>query len=94
MRATDPDRPEIVASRLTEPEAALVIQHLREAGIEAHLWGTSLAGVWGEGVPRDFMKVVVREEDADRARALLEELRLDQPVIDWDRVDVGEPEAP
>lgn len=90
--ATDPDRPQIVATRLTQPEAALVIQHLQTLGIEAHVWGASLAGVWGEGIPKELMQVVVRQEDADRSRAALEEYRRTRPDVDWDQVDVGEPE--
>jgi hypothetical protein len=72
---TDDSSPEIIASRLTEQEATILVEYLREQGIDAQPWGTHIAGIFGEGVPRECMQVVVRTSDADSARRALETFR-------------------
>jgi len=73
--STDPNSPEIVASRLSEQEAMILIECLREEGVEARPWGTYLANNYGEIAPRECMQVVVRRSDAERARCAIEKSR-------------------
>jgi hypothetical protein len=69
----DPDSPQVVASSLTEQEAAVFASHLESLGIRAHVWGAHSSAAWPE-VPRD-VQVVVRQADLTRAQAALDQLR-------------------
>ena len=66
---TDPNSPRVVASRLTETEAQLIVNHLESVGIKAKL----CAG------PRPEMtreaQVMVRLTDVDRANQALADIR-------------------
>jgi len=76
-------------------EAELLAQFLTESGVYAH--ASTLAGStnpWelGSSVP---FRIAVRREDAARAEELIREFRSrkqDPVEVDWDEVDVGEPE--
>ena len=70
---TDPDDPQVVASLLTEIEAADLAAHLESLGIRAHVWGANSTIAWPE-VPRD-VQVVVRQADLLRAREAIRQLR-------------------
>lgn len=72
---TDPSTPEIIADRLNEQEATILVGFLREQGIDAHPWGAHIAGVYGKGVPRECMQVVVRHADAAQARQAVDDFR-------------------
>jgi hypothetical protein len=71
--AVDPDDPQVVASLLTEPEAAELAAHLEALGIRAHVWGANSTIAWPE-VPRD-VQVVVRRADVLRAQEVIAQLR-------------------
>ena len=71
--AVDPNDPQVVASLLTEPEAAELAAHLEALGIRAHVWGANSTIAWPE-VPRD-VQVVVRQADLVRAREAIDQLR-------------------
>jgi len=76
-------------------EAELLAQFLTEGGVYAH--ASTLAGStnpWelGSSVP---FRIAVRREDSARADELIREFRShkqDPVEVDWDEVDVGEPE--
>jgi hypothetical protein len=86
------ESPQVVAGLLTEQEAAEIVDRLGEAGIRAHLWGTNLATAYGEGFSRNVCQVAVRQADVECAVALLAEFKRESSDIDWDAIDVGEPE--
>ena len=69
----DPNEPQVVASLLTEIEAADLAAHLEALGIRAHVWGANSTIAWPE-VPRN-VQVVVRQADLLRAQEALEQLR-------------------
>jgi hypothetical protein len=81
-----------LASVRSEFEAATMVEALRAQGIAAQHYGGGLAGFRAEAP--GFVRVVVRRQDADRARLALRALQADSIDIDWDEVDVGEPEEP
>ena len=55
----------VVASAPNEPEGALIVAQLKNAGIQAELVG-ALTSAWRVKVPGD-VKVIVLEEDAEKA---------------------------
>jgi hypothetical protein len=81
-----------LASVTSEFEAATIVEALRAQGIAAQHYGGGLAGFRAE-VP-GFVCVVVRRQDLERARLALRAIQADSIDIDWDEVDVGEPEEP
>ena len=70
---TDPDTPDTIAGHLTEFEASAIVDFLAKRGIEAHMWGTQLASVYGQVAPRDCVQIVVRQSESERARRALDE---------------------
>lgn len=90
--ADDGDGPQVVASLLNEQEATAMVNSLGEAGITAHVWGSNLAPVYGEGFTRDSCQVVVRPTDRDRAMTLLADFQRTIEPVDWDEIDIGEPD--
>jgi hypothetical protein len=70
---TDADRPQVVGSSLTEQEAAVLANHLKSLGIQAHIWGANSSLAWPE-VPHG-VQVVVRQVDITRAKAAVAQLR-------------------
>jgi hypothetical protein len=89
---TDPESPHVVASSLNEQEAAAVMEYLNSLGIKSQSLGANLTGVWGYGIPRHVIDVVVPTADAERAAAALAGFRQQQSDINWDEIDVGDPE--
>jgi hypothetical protein len=83
-----------VAETAGEFEAQTKAAILRDAGIEAVVYSNS--GAWSGYVtfsPAGIgATVLVRREDASRARAVLRETIADSVDLDWDSVDVGERE--
>lgn len=74
----------------TEFEAALVVTHLAEQGIQAEAVGGYTAGFRAQA-PGDI-KILVRAGNMEKARQILNELREPIADVDWTQVDVGEPE--
>jgi hypothetical protein len=76
-------------------EAELLAQFLTEHGVYAHaatLAGSTNPWELGSSIP---FRIAVRREDVDRGNELVREFRSrkQEPVkVDWDEVDVGEPE--
>ena len=80
---------EVIYSTPNEMEAKLIVNALADAGIEATMQGQHSAGFRAEN-PQEI-KVVVRSEDVEQARNEVARSGIEKP-IDWDSVDVGEPE--
>jgi hypothetical protein len=64
-------RTAVVAMAPTEPEAALIVGLLKNAGIQAQLLG-GLASAFRAEAPGE-VKVIVLEEDAEKAFELLQQ---------------------
>ncbi len=79
-----------LATHLSELEAASILAALKDVGIPGVVAGGTLAGAWPE-VPR-WVTIAVRRQDLARARDIVDSLRHDAAEIDWNQVDVGEPE--
>lgn len=90
--ADNAEGPQVVASLLNEQEAVAMMSYLSESGITAHVWGSNLAPVYGEGFTRNSCQVVVRPNDRDRAISLLDDFQRTTETVDWDQIDVGEPD--
>lgn len=75
----------------TEADAVLLRDALAEHGVRAVYNGAAIAGFRAE-VPA-MVRVLVAEEDLDRAKGLLAEHGLDGGEVDWSQVDVGEAEV-
>jgi hypothetical protein len=69
---TDPNAPEVVASELGDIEAAAIVEHLRDQGIEARKFSSNVTAQYTIVVP---VEVVVKHVDAERARKAIEEFR-------------------
>lgn len=93
--AHDPAEPVVLTSTRTEFEANVIAEALRAQGIESRV--VSVVGaVLGAYVPgmQDAIQVLVRAEDAQRARDALAATRSDSVDIAWDELDVGETADP
>lgn len=86
----DPDSPELLVSVPTEFEASAIVAALAEQGIEATMTGGFTAGFLAEA-PGD-VAVAVKQEDLEKAKIALVNIHKENENIDWDNVDVGEPE--
>ena len=71
-------------------EAAPILAALEEQGIRAIQVGDATAGFRAEAP--GYIQVLVAEEDASRARDVLEHVRRELSDIDWSQIEVGEPE--
>lgn len=87
----DLNNPTTLTQYCSEVEAAALLAALSESGIEGTTTGSFTTGFQAEA-PGD-VTVVVRQSDLPRAREVLAELENMKGEIDWDSVDVGEPEA-
>lgn len=77
-----------------EAVAMAVGEGLREAGVVFRMLPAhDVLPAFGAGVGTP-VRVMVREEDAERARGVMEEVREVGSGVDWDAVDVGEAEDP
>jgi hypothetical protein len=86
---TDSDSPQVIANRLNEQEAAVVVDYLNSLGIQAHSWGTKLP--WGYGIPPECIQVVVRQADFERATRAMADYPPEPSAVNWNEVDVGNP---
>lgn len=75
----------------SEVEATMVADELKREGIQAEPAGILTAGFRAEAPGR--VKVLVHENDLERAKDLLDEYIHSKEQIDWSQVDVGEPES-
>lgn len=71
---TDPNSPQVIASRLSEQEAAMLVGFLDSQGIDAHIFGANSSISWPE-LPEN-VSVLVRQSDLNRTQAAMTELRL------------------
>lgn len=74
----------------TETEAAPIVEALKEAGISATMTGGFTAGFLAEA-PGDI-SIQIFKRDGTAANEVLKKFKADNASIDWDQVDVGEPE--
>jgi len=88
---SDLNNPTTLAQYCSEVEAATIIAALAENGIKATTTGSFTTGFQAEA-PGD-VTVVVRQSDLASALELLREFETTKQDIDWNSVDVGEPEA-
>ena len=92
----DADRLETLLVATSEFAANAIVVVLADAGIEARAFGTIQGGLgfplghhaFGWGTP-----VQVRASDLESARHALDQARRDSVDIDWDSVELGEPEG-
>jgi hypothetical protein len=71
--ATDANNPVVLAERLTDVEAALLVAHLETRGIVARTSGVGGATGWPEAA--GYTQVVVRQADLERATTAVREFR-------------------
>jgi hypothetical protein len=87
---TEPnERTAVLTSAPSETEAAIVIEALESNGIRAESdeYTSGLrAGPW------NWVTILVAEEDLERAKEVLAQVKEENAHIDWSQVDVGEPE--
>jgi hypothetical protein len=88
----DPSELVDLTSVTSEFEGATIVEALRAQGIPANHYGGGLAGFRAD-VP-GFVRVVVRRQDLGKAQLALRAIHADSIDIDWDEVDVGQPEEP
>jgi hypothetical protein len=74
----------------TEGEAATIVEALKAAGIAATMTGGFTAGFIAEA-PGDI-SINVFENDREKAEKILRAFEKENESIDWNQVDVGEPE--
>ena len=89
----DPDILIDLTTGATPTEAEIIVLTLRDSGVPAYA-GTT-AGIWNPwelGSSKPY-RVAVRRRDLERAKQVLRETRADSAgSIDWDHLDVGQPE--
>ncbi len=86
----DPDKLVDLTQTATEFEASAIVDALRARQIAANSLGGGLAGFRAE--TPTLVRVVVRAADLARARVALTQIQHESIEVDWDQVDVGEPE--
>ena len=74
----------------TEVEATMIADALTDRGVDARASGVMTGGFRAEAP--GSVKILVHASELQKARAVLEAYRREQSDIDWDAVDVGEPE--
>lgn len=76
----------------TEFEAQTIAESLNAHGIPARAFGAAAAiGQWELGIRNDF-QVMVRRRDLESAGSVLRAVKAESVDIDWEDVDVGEPD--
>jgi hypothetical protein len=91
--ANSPEHPEhvvVAASAENELEAGVIVAALEEAGIKSTMSGAATAE-FRVGVPGE-VQVLVAQEDLAHALEVIQEGQDDEEDVDWDQVDVGQPE--
>jgi hypothetical protein len=89
---TDSHSPVVLVTAPHEIEAAAIVTALDGYGIESFTTGGYTAGFRAEA-PGDI-QVRVKQQDLERAKRALAEIRQTQTAIDWSNIDVGESEEP
>lgn len=89
--ANDPnnhnDKVVTLAFLFTEVEAKLLSNALNEEGIHSEVAGLLTASFRAEAPGR--VKVLVREQDLERAKELLDDYTKSKQEIDWSQVDIS-----
>ncbi len=84
-----------VATPPSEVLAQVLVDALNDAGIKAVAFSSASGGTglpFPEGGTPGGIAVQVPEKDVERAKAIVAEVGTEGGEIDWDNVDVGEPE--
>ncbi|MFA5865873.1 MAG: DUF2007 domain-containing protein [Phycisphaerae bacterium] len=76
----------------TEWQGELIVQHLKDAGIEAYLANRSTAAVWGDVSPLGDLEILVPEDQEPRAREIIQEFLSSHGVLPAEQ-DVPEDDA-
>lgn len=90
--AQDPDMLVPLTSARTEFEASTIAEALKSNGIAARVFAASANMLQAEVLSTDPIRVMVRRQDLRRAADVLRAVRAESVDIDWDEVDVGNPE--
>lgn len=91
MTSRDSERMIRITSRPTEPEAAIVVGALEDAGIRAVMSGQYSAGFKAEAP--GWVAISIFEKDRQAAEEVLANIGSEErEPIDWSQVDVGRPE--
>lgn len=88
--SNNPDQLKALSSTPDESRAAMIIAALKDRGIDAVAEGGLTSGFRAETFGE--VKIMVRQEDLERAGLALAEFKEAMRDIDWDNVDVGEME--
>jgi hypothetical protein len=90
MARIDPLEPVLLTSAPHEWGAGVIVSALEDEGIKATMTGQATAD-FRVGLP-GWVQVYVAEKDLDRAKEILDLVRIQNADIDWSQVDVGKPE--
>ena len=90
MAQIDPLEPVVLTTAPHEWGAGIIVAALEDEGIKATMAGENTAGMV-VGVPT-WVEVYVAEKDLDRAREILDVVRIQNADIDWSQVDIGKPD--
>lgn len=80
----------VICSARHEAEAAVIVNALANAGVTSKTHGEFTAGFRAEA-PGE-VKILIHPSDVGAAKAVLKDIETDEE-IDWDNIDVGEPES-
>ncbi len=89
---SDPEAPVALTAVATEVEAGAIVTALGAYGIYAQTTGGFTAGFRAEAP--GVVRIWVRQQDLEQARAALGEIEAGADSIDWEHIDVGQPEEP
>lgn len=90
----DPDILVLLTTARTEFEASTIAESLRHEGIPSEVFPIGANPVQWESVMTNPIRVMVRRRDLQAAADQLRAIRSESIDIDWDEVNVGEPEKP
>ncbi len=89
----DPDILVPLTTARTEFEAATIAAALRHEGIGVEVFATAGNALGWEAAMTNPIRVMVRRREAAAASSVLRAIRSQSVDIDWDELDVGEPES-
>jgi len=78
----------------TEWQGDLIVQELKQSGIDAYLANRSTANVWGQAAPLAALQILVPEGQADQATRLIDEFLTHHSIVLEEISDVDSPENP
>lgn len=90
MESDGDDKLRVLTSTPHELHSGMIVAALEREGIRARAAGALTAGFRAEAP--GWVKILVFEEDLERARDVLRNVETDEEPIDWSQVDVGDPE--